>query len=122
MRELKFRAWNEEKKFMVMQETLKKQNKIYNIRSDEYWTSEADYAIMPPWYTWYIVMQYTGLKDKNGNEIYEGDIVYLAWYWHYVVEFPFFQLYESSYEGDIWEIIWNIYENPELLTNHNNHA
>lgn len=48
MRELKFRAWNEEKKFMVMQETLKKQNKIYNIRSDEYWTSEADYAIMPP--------------------------------------------------------------------------
>jgi hypothetical protein len=59
--------------------------------------------------------QYTGLKDKNGVEIYEGYVVYLAGYGNYQAEFPFIELYEAQYVNDIGAILGNIYENPELL-------
>lgn len=67
-----------------------------------------------------VLMQFTGLLDKNGKEIYEGDILRGLGkvYFHqgkFCVEY-----------GEEWgwisknaEIIGNIYENPELLTNSN---
>lgn len=67
--------------------------------------------------TRFILMQYTGLKDKNGKEIYEGDVLgsdmgnIEVWWsrkeqgWRpFVLEF-----------GTEWEVIGNIYENPELI-------
>lgn len=55
MREVKFRAWN------------KQINR---------WTSNVLVDLTSPVVSSYIeLMQYTGLKDKNGKEIYEGDIV-----------------------------------------------
>jgi hypothetical protein len=66
----------------------------------------------------FVIMQFTGLKDKNGVDIYEGDILYIAGEGKVIVKFPFFDLYERVYCGDsddIENIMGNIYENPELL-------
>lgn len=73
------------------------------------------------------LMQYTGIKDKNGKEIYEGDILYNKKTLLYPITF-YYDKYLSAYlieNGSNFlgvaiskyklEVIGNIYENPELL-------
>ena len=64
-------------------------------------------------------MQYTGLKDKNGKEIYEGDIVDVNGKVRQIYDIRKNYLLEQDCELNIQlnlmcEIIGNIYENPEL--------
>ena len=77
------------------------------------------------------IKQYTGLKDKNNKEIYEGDIFHIgSKKILYVVEWidcglKGRQIKNKSWIGlDYWkddiEVIGNIYENPELLKENNN--
>jgi len=73
------------------------------------------------------LMQFTGLKDKNGKEIYEGDIVhyfFMGKEWIEPILWQMINSMENSFSGfrihGCWancEIIGTIYENPELLKN-----
>lgn len=116
-REFEFRAWLTKYNKMV---------KIYswNIWQEYFMCSEYDsefYLEETP------IMQYTGLKDKNNKEIYEGDIVTLHNSKYKVIfnsKEARFVLRDDEFEMNIpftnnnnerMEIIGNIYENPELM-------
>ncbi|WP_107776048.1 YopX family protein [Campylobacter concisus] len=113
MREIKFRAWNKEKAKMDK-----------NFRFDEF-NDVNDYFADDD----FVFMQYTGLKDKNDKEIYEGDIVhfktlrskeYIGEVKSYEDAASFFVVVKEHYMeclDDVYdlEVLGNIYENKELL-------
>ena len=131
MREIKFRAWNESICEMVdlhkitplaLSDTMNTQLAIQNMD-----------GLFIPFSSQFDLMQYTGLKDKNGKEIYEGDIVnhprrvfiidfgrYLDG--HGLSHSGFFMKVinetdsntRTGLDGSL-EVIGNIHENPELL-------
>lgn len=83
----------------------------------------ADFrTIMPDGNEWDLpVMQYTGLKDRDGKEVYEGDIVGVCFKekeigegvaYQFTVDIP--DVYARGAKED-WEIIGNIYENPDII-------
>ena len=120
MREIKFRAFQKSTQKMLPVNSLK----AICINSERLTEEEYDDLI---------IMQYTGLKDKNWKELYEGDIydlktwskVYYRWYIRILDTYSGFRhktiKTERVHRYKYWpgwnkfEIIWNIYENPELL-------
>ena len=129
MREIKFRAWLKELNEIREVEYInfwKKMISFPNKFCKEYYLN-ADFDEID-------LMRYTGLKDKNEKEIYEGDIVKLranhgigavkyydewgAFVVEYIKSKPLTVLGMSYYKEDI-EVIGNIYENSELLGDKN---
>jgi uncharacterized phage protein (TIGR01671 family) len=134
-RVFKFRVWDGTKYRL---DTL-----IYNGRAYESvedfggtFTSGRVLSIIPK----AVIQQFTGLMDAKGKEVFEGDIIKFEEYWggdyrykggHAVVKFfdNAFDLEETRREDwmDLWEcvknnggvIVGNIFENPELLKEHN---
>jgi uncharacterized phage protein (TIGR01671 family) len=115
MREIKFRAWGPNSKYMWSWEEL-----VANGIPITWLCGATDF------HGERIIMQYTGLKDKNGKEIYEKDYLKAVHpdvefnhlgYVQYNDEVAAFDVYISMplLEYDEFEIIGNIYENPELL-------
>lgn len=123
MREIKLRAWEKNLKAMISVDSIDFKARLINMESAWRMFEEIE------------LMQYTGLKDKNGVEIYEGDIVQpsnrakdrfvIVW-----KDSGFQRKYTfiRKYDGEEWEetthlpiypsghvVIGNIYENPELL-------
>ena len=113
MREIKFRAWEKSLKEMIPVNdiTFHLENNVINSKGAWRLLDELE------------LMQYTGLKDKNGVEIYEGDVVVqgkltgpVEWS---VSGFRVRQRQNEQPLGNYGqpnvEIIGNIYENSDLL-------
>jgi len=119
MREIKFRVWSIKGKTMWY---INKQTKL-SLEGDS-WQVRDDVIGNRFRCSWHedekgILMQYTGLKDKNGKEIYEGDIIQRGTTVSDIVfENCGFKLRKGNSVCDVikpFEVIGNIYENPELL-------
>ena len=121
MREIKFRAWdNITSKYVMLNPNVHNPTDAQGVTISI--NTNIDHKVVVFQNEFYygrdvslVYQQFTGLTDINGTDIYEGDIVYLAGYGNYEVEFPFIELYEASFESDIGAILGNIYENKELV-------
>ena len=129
MREIKFRAWDGMKMITPYSVRAGKAFVIKPCNRDDKVISEDGVNYYCNWDidvpTDFPLMQYTGLKDKNGVEIYEGDIVEAPHDFgpggFSSRRFSVFFDMENGYQWQYWLmnealVIGNIHETPELLT------
>lgn len=128
MREIKFRAWDKNHKEMMTDLVMNFNGNLYCrdiSKENTFYVRDVKHEVE--------LMQFTGLKDKNGKEIYEGDILeiggdkfkgdviwndkFAEWKINHYNHSLGLLLETMKYE-DV-EVIGNIYENKELLEEKN---
>ena len=142
-RKIKFRAWDKQNKTMGIVNEIKMSPYLYtqvkysmeiNGKRKDEWSLLDDNG-----HGTCVLMQYTGLLDKNDKEIYEGDVVKVtgnykpgtytviwdnfrvAWWLKNIkqreLEYhdDYYQLLNNSWQVEDREVIGNIHDNPELL-------
>ena len=118
MREIKFKAWDKLNKEMFNVESINfQERRVY--RDTVSYREFNDIELI----------QYTGLKDKNNKEIYEGDILFESFGERYYRVIFKNGSFSTEFKGDFeeysfdlidvvaqsCEVVGNIYENPELM-------
>ena len=120
MREIKFRVWDEEAKNYAPIGCV-----FGFLATINPYSNETICQIVSSKNHEYSIEQFTGLHDKNGKEIYEGDIIVSRNDIKYVVEWSkenamfFAQTSVIEYRSKFWNesiVIGNIHENPERLS------
>ena len=135
----KFRAWDSEANIMIYSDhrTRKLYDVYYGFEMNEKgelecrWEGDFTESQVLDGGILDNIMQYTGLKDKNGRQIFEGDILkcrryefvkviwgddgFKAWYQPSSVNITVISLNHFLKKNKSTKIIGNIYENPELL-------
>lgn len=125
----KFRAWDTTNKEMFKDTFAITESGQVVVVEQDFVTDIPDYVFVDN----LVVMQSTGLKDKNGKEIFEGDVVTNGWKRQVVIfgtqeveeDFGSIRIYRGfnlylggGYPNAImseFEVVGNIYENPDLL-------
>lgn len=116
-REIKFRAWSEHQYKMIN----------FNDLVDQEWNFQ-DIDRINYGGSFSKLMQYTGRKDKNGKEIYEGDVIEkhfekyevlfhnCEWVFTKLNDYYKEQFYKLNFfDNENFEIVGNIFENPEFI-------
>ena len=126
----KYRAWDSAKKEMFKDTFAITESGQVVVVEQESVASSPDYVFVDH----LVIMQSTGLKDKNGKEIFEGDVVKIAkdvysepTYYEVVRHYGGAYRLESKQQGcELWlrhtncEVVGNVYENQEYLKKRGN--
>ena len=134
MRDIKFRHYDT--RLEEMRYSDKNDGEFYiNLKGVMYMYAipKSESGLETEFYKSYEVMQYTGLQDRKGNDIYEDDICEIGGIGLGIVEICRYNgtqfktldgydvpLIDCLAEDNEFEIVGNIYQNPELLNGDNN--
>ena len=128
-REIKFRAWNGNEMVDLQEITPLALDANMNTQL----SLQGGSGLFIPFLPDYAIMQYTGLKDKDGVEIYEGDvvkcrmsfensslphigeIVFIGQFGAFATKNQAGETLLHNHQLNTFEVIGNIYESPKLL-------